>query len=129
MDSTTGQRISRANVTALAYSDSNNYFALARQNGQVEIYARSSNIKYARTKFSGDISCIRFRPEYRAGTAVGIENIMVGDNVGNIHLLALWETETLLGRIVECQELNVTQAGHAEQITSSGFQSRPRCFG
>ena len=107
-----------ANVSALSYSPNNQFLAVARKDGLVQIFARLRDIICGTMNVVGDVACLAFKPN-KAG-ADGTDDtthLLVGAHLGKIYYLSVQVLPVEGIRNVRVSLLSIISSGHTEQIT------------
>lgn len=119
-DPVTGMHKRRATVTAVAYSYSNKWIAIARKDGLLQIMSRGSNIQSAEVQLVGDIGCLAFRP-IMYDRAVSREYLILGSNNGYIHYFSISvRLSRNENKVTHCRTVQViTTTGHSDKVTSA----------
>lgn len=113
---TTGVTLTRANVTAVAYSPNNRWLAVARRDGFLQIFCRAEHVKSTEVQLNGEIACLAYRPRPKDLTR-RVDLLLVGGCSGTIYIYQVTLRESSRGRHSECQLLESITDAHTEQIT------------
>lgn len=114
----TREQLSRARVTAIAYSNNNKWLGIARKDGLIQVYGKVESGQPGECLVQGDIACISFRPASTSRHEKEPDDVLlVGGYRGCIHYVSVTSVASRNTRRIRCQIVRQIVSGHSEQVT------------
>lgn len=112
----TGQRIYLAKATALAYSSDNQWLAIARADGLIQLHGRKDRPLSAEINVAGDVSCMAFQPSHTLSNDRKA-HLLIGGHTGHIFCLSVLSPSESETRRARCHLMKTITSAHTEQVT------------